>query len=86
MLEATKPSEKFGENAPPDSLPANASLFSMIQRGIPASDEVVYLVSREGKKLAIQEQVLKNGSNFFRATLETSMRESGKHFSFAKCP
>ncbi len=44
-------------------------------------DEIVCLVSREGKRFPIQEQVLKSSSDFFKATLETNMQEAGKFCS-----
>ncbi len=53
-------------------------LFSVIQQGFPSTDEVVYLVSEDGKKFPIQENVLKSSSDFFKAALENNMRESGK--------
>jgi hypothetical protein len=57
-------------------------LFSAIKHGIASMDEVVFLVSRDGKKFPIQEEVLKVSSDFFKATLETSMKESGKGLKF----
>jgi hypothetical protein len=58
---------------------AHAALISVIQQGIASMDEVVYLVSQDGKKYPIQEQVLKGSSDFFWAALEINMRESGKY-------
>jgi hypothetical protein len=56
----------------------SADLFSIIAQGMPSPDDSVYLVSREGKKFTIKEKVLKDSSDFFKAALENSMRESGK--------
>jgi hypothetical protein len=58
---------------------AKAGLFSTIQQGLACKDEIVFLVSKEGKEFSIQENVLKGNSDFFKATLENKMRESGKY-------
>jgi hypothetical protein len=53
-------------------------VFAVIGRGIPNSDQVVYLISRDGQKFPVHEDVLKASSNFFKAALENGMKESGK--------
>jgi hypothetical protein len=66
-------------NGSPSSQATTADLFSVILQGIPSLDDSVYLVSRDGKKFAIHEKVLKDSSDFFKAALENNMRESGKY-------
>jgi hypothetical protein len=58
---------------------AAANLFSAIMRGIPSAREIVYLVPKDGEKIPIQENVLKENSDFFKATLESRMQESGEY-------
>jgi hypothetical protein len=58
---------------------AVANLFSAIMRGIPSAREVVHLVPRAGEKVPVHEQVLKDSSDFFKASLENGMQESGKY-------
>jgi hypothetical protein len=52
------------------------NLFS----AIPSAREVVHLVSRAGEKVPVQEQVLKDSSDFFKASVESGMQESGKYY------
>ncbi len=51
-----------------------ADLLSAIQQGIPSSDETVHLVSNDGKKFAMHEQVLKGSSDFFKALSRAACR------------
>ena len=61
-----------------NAVAAEADWFSAICRGIPDADQIVYLVSKEGKRFPVHEEVLKSSSDYFTAALENGMRESGK--------
>jgi len=61
---------------------SSAETFSAILQGVPAADESIFLVSKDGRKFAVQAQVLKASSDFFRATLENEMLESGKCLAY----
>jgi hypothetical protein len=56
---------------------AATDLFSALLQGIGSPDGQVCLVSRDGKKFAMQENVLASSSDFFKAALESNMRETG---------
>ncbi len=60
---------------------AKTGMFSALHQGVASMDEMVYLVSQDNKKFAIHEEVLKCSSDFFRAALETRMREAGKYLA-----
>jgi hypothetical protein len=56
---------------------AISNIFSFFLQ--PKTSSNVCLVSREGMKFPIQEDVLKGSSDFFKAALENKTRESGKY-------
>jgi hypothetical protein len=84
MSSSLQPGEISADGSPPAlgcaPRPENADVFSSILQGVSTVDELVYLVSRDGKKFPIQEEVLKHSSDFFKAARETTMRESGTYF------
>ncbi len=62
--------------------PLNAGLFSVMLNGVASIQEQAYLVSKDGQKFSVHEDVLKASSVFFSSALENGMRETGK-FSFS---
>jgi hypothetical protein len=55
-------------------------MVSIIEASISSTDEVIILVSKEGKKFPVNMQVAKGSSPYFGALLGSEMLESGKWF------
>jgi hypothetical protein len=51
--------------------------LSAVLAGLSSADEQITLISRGGKKIRVSSKLCKESSEFFRARLETRMKESG---------
>jgi hypothetical protein len=59
----------------------NADVYSIIRRATANTQNQVHLISQNGEKVAVDENVLEQ-SIFFKDALEKSMRKTGMSFFF----